>query len=85
MNAQINRISTDGQPDRDKMQAELTEQFIAALFLRGGATPDEVTERFGKQYAGVLQWLGDTRQDQILQAGMKEANVDLSHWLGKGE
>ena len=81
--ASIEAISTDGVPDRDKAQADLTTKFIGALLLRGGDTPDEVAERFGGRYAGTLRWLGKSRQDEILRVGMAEANVDLSHWLAK--
>lgn len=78
----LGRVFPDGA-NKDATQAQLTQDFIGALLLRGGDTPDAVAERFGEQYAGVLRWLGEARQDEILRAGMREANVDLSHWLAK--
>lgn len=67
--------------DRDVFQKKLSDQFIAELLLRGDKTPDEIVEEFGTKYSGVLAWLGEARQDEILKAGMREANVDLSHWI----
>jgi hypothetical protein len=71
--------------DRDAFQQLMSEQFVAELLLRGGKTPDEVAEDFGTRNAGVLNWLGDARQDEILKTGMQEANVDLSHWINEEE
>lgn len=83
MQSQIDGVSTNGVPDRDKAQASLTEQFIASLLCRGGDTPEEVAEQFARKWDDILRWLGNPRQDEIIKAGMREANVDLSHWLGE--
>lgn len=71
--------------DRDAFQAHMSEQFVAHLLLRGDKTPDEVAREFGTHNAGVLAWLGEARQDEILRDGMREANVDLSHWINAKE
>ena len=85
MRRQIESITVNGQPDRDAVQRQLTEQFIADLLARGDDTPDQICERFAEQHDGQLQWLGEARQDEILRAGMRETGVDLSHWLASGE
>jgi hypothetical protein len=67
--------------DRDVFQQRMSDNFVAELLLRGDKTPDEVATEFGTRNAGVLAWLGEARQDEILRFGMQEAGVDLSHWI----
>lgn len=81
MKAQLQRIAPNGTPDRDAAQKALTDDFVAALLLRGGDEVATVVERFANQYAGILSWLGDRREDEILRAAMQETGIDLTPWL----
>ena len=77
------RFNMAQSPDRDHTQRELQKDFIVAMLLRGDTTPDDIVVSFGRQYAGVLKWLGDVRQDDMLREAMKQCDVDLSHWINK--
>lgn len=79
----LNRFFPGKHVDRDHLQQELSDEFLAAMLLRGGDTPETVVERFVGQYSPLLQYLGEDRQDQILKRAQDEAHVDLSQWINQ--
>lgn len=82
MQRRIDQITTNGQPDRDKAQSIMRDEFIMALLLRApGVTPERVVEEFGKANSGILNWLGESRQGEILRDAQESTGIDLSHFL----
>ncbi|HTI15325.1 MAG TPA: hypothetical protein VL461_12295 [Dictyobacter sp.] len=86
MNELMDRLFPNKQnPDKDHVQQELTNDFIAALLLRGELSPDQVAQNFANAYMPLLNWLGTHRQDEIIKKAMEETHLDLSHLLEEQE
>ncbi len=68
-------------PNRSHVQQVLTRKFIHFLQTGGDVPTETLVETFYWAWQGPLDWLGETRQDAILQAAQDATGRDLSLWL----